>query len=225
MALPAGHAVGMDVDRLRLHVFLAEQDGVIHRDQAELCGMTRSGIRVRVARREWFEILPGVYRSALVPMSTPSLVHAGSLWAGSGAVLIGAAAAWWWDITDIEPRTLTFALPHRRNLRSRPGLSVARRAIPAEDRATHRSIRVAAPPYAALFGSVEMGRDGREMLDRALLRFVDIEAVRETLSRNGGCKGAGQARRWLESAADDAPPRASECSSTSCAERESADGG
>ncbi len=81
-------------------------------------------------------------------------------------------------------------------------MRVVRRPIQRPDQATRHRVRVTSLAHTALFGSVALGTAGRQVLDRALLRKVELREVQETLDRNGGRTGAAQARKWMVSATD-----------------------
>ena len=82
-------------------------------------------------RREWQRTLPGVFRAVhlpgvfravQLPISTTGRVYATSLAAGPGAVLTGAAAALWWELTGQEPG-LVVLIARPRSGRPRPRAS------------------------------------------------------------------------------------------------------
>lgn len=162
------HADPVFTDHSFLLSVIAGQHGVISRGQAGSCGVSDATIRTRLSHGDWLRVLPGVFRVVQVPTSAAGRVYAASLWAGPGAVVSGAAAAWWWELTGQEPRTVEVCVPRHRQLRSRPGVVVVRRALPAENQATVRRVRVAGQAFAALFGAVAFGPSGRAILDRAL---------------------------------------------------------
>ena len=175
---------------------------MISRAQAGQFGASDAAIRTMLRRGEWRRTLPGVFRVVQVPISTTGRVYAASLWAGPGAVVTGAAAAWWWELTDQEPGPVEVCVPRHRQLRSQPGVVVVRRALPREDQATRRRVRVAGLAFAALFGAASMGPSGRAVLDRALLRGLSLAEVTATMNRNQGIWGMAVARPFVASAAD-----------------------
>ncbi|WP_196073085.1 DUF559 domain-containing protein [Nakamurella alba] len=164
--------------------------------------MTVSMVRARVREGSVQKVLPGVFRFAGGGLTTEDLIRAVGQWGGKGAVIIGHAAAWWWELTDAAPSTIDLAIRPTRNLRSGEDVRVRRLELPAEDVTTHRRLRVASLPFAALFGSVAMGAAGRAVLDRALLRRVTMDEIVDALERNRCRTGAATARRWVKEASD-----------------------
>ena len=180
---------------------LAAQHGVISRVQALACGLTGPAIRSRVRRGEWLAVHPGVYRSAQVPASMSGHLHAAALWGGEGATIGGAAAAWWWSLTNREPDLIELNV--LRQLPARPPVRPIRRSMCREDQTIHRGLPVVTRTFAALFGAVEMGDEGRRIFDRALLRgLTDLAECERVVQRNQGRPGASTARQWLEQARD-----------------------
>ena len=180
---------------------LAAQHGVISRTQALSAGLTVPAIRSRVRRGEWLAVHPGVYRSAQVPASASGHLHAAALWGGEGAVIGGAAAAWWWSLTTREPDLIELNV--LRQLPARQPVRLIRRSMCREDQTIHRGLPVVTQTFAALFGAVQLGDEGRRIFDRALLRgLTDLAECERALERNQGRSGASTARRWLTQARD-----------------------
>ena len=108
-------------------------------------------------------------------------MRAALLWVGEGAVLSGAAAAWWAGLLRHPPATITVTVTAaRRPPRLRPGIVVRRRELEAVDLAERRGIRLTACPLTVLEAAVELGVAGAPLLDRALqgrLPFPDLDAA------------------------------------------------
>ncbi len=183
---------------------IADQDGVISRSQAMASGLTTAGIRTRLERGDWSIIQPGVYLSAQHIRSAATEVRAASLWAGSTGVISGAAAAWWWDLTDLPPEVVEVTTPRTGHRRSRTGLSVVRRPLDRVDKTTYRGIPITSLASSALFGAVALGTAGPGMLDRALQRRVRLSELQAARERNLGCNGSTAAGELLIVAADGA---------------------
>ena len=183
---------------------IARQNGVLTRAQALDHGVTGSQIRTRLHRQDWIRLHPGVFLSAEHPTTTAARVRAAALWAGPDAFLSGAAAAWWWRLTDVEPTTVRLIVPLSSHRRSRPGVTVVRRPLPHQDRRLADGVPITGQALTALYGAVEMGRHGPAMLDRALQRSVRFADVRRAHYRNLGCHGSAAAGRLLQVAADGA---------------------
>lgn len=177
---------------------LRRQGGVISRRQATAAGLTPGAVDDRLRRRHWVPLHPRVYLATGRPADAEVRIRAALLWAGDGAVLVGAAAAWWHGLLDRPPATVTLGVP-RRPPRARRGIALRRRSIGVDDLVELRGVRLAAPPLAALEAAVELGAVGAPLLDR-----VPYPAVHAAYRRN---PSAG-ARRMLDSAADRAAVRA-----------------
>lgn len=85
---------------------IAQQNGVLDRAQAVDHGVTASRIRTRLHRGDWIRLHPGVFCSVEHEMTIAARIRAAMLWSGPHAFLSGAAAAWWWRLTDIEPAVI-----------------------------------------------------------------------------------------------------------------------
>ena len=181
---------------------LARQDGVIDRQQAITQGLSPSQIRTRLHRGDWVRLHPGVFHSVEHELTTAARIRAAVQWAGPHGHLSGAAAAWWWQLTDIEPGVVRVITPLSSHLRNRPGVVVIRRTLPYQDRTHASALPVTGRALTALYGAVELGRAGPAMLDRALQRSVAFAAVRQAHYRNLGCHGSRAAGHLLQIAAD-----------------------
>ncbi len=187
----------MSIERL-----LASQAGVISREQAVGAGLTRAAVDHRLRLRRWSPLHPSVYLVAGHRHDDEARVRAAQLWAGGGAVLSGAAAAWWHGMLDAPPATLGLTVPRRRRTRPRPGVAVRHRALPPEDRAEVRGLAVTAPALTVLEAAVELGAAGEGLLDRMLRGPVGFMEVRHAHARQHASPGAASAARLLTAAAD-----------------------
>jgi hypothetical protein len=182
---------------------LAQQAGVISREQALDVGISRDSIDHRVRARRWKPLHPCVYLAAGHRLDDEVRVRAALLWAGYGAILSGRAAAWWCDLVAEPPPAVTVTVPRLRRLRSRTDVEVRRRDIPESDRAVHRGLVVTAPALTLLETAVELGDPGSRFLDDALRRgavpFADVHSAH---CRNVGSAGSATAGRLLAAAAD-----------------------
>ena len=185
-----------------IRALIAHQNGVLDRAQAVDHGVSPSQIRTRLHRGDWIRLHPGVFRSVEHQMTTAARIRAAALWAGPQAFLSGAAAAWWWRLTDLEPTVVRVITPLTSHRRSRPGVTVVRRTLPAPDRRLADGLLITGQALTALHGAVEMGGDGPVMLDRALQRSVRFADVRRAHYRNLGCRGLNAAGQLLQVAAD-----------------------
>jgi hypothetical protein len=184
-----------------LDVLLARQAGVISREQAIGAGLTAGAVDHRLRLRRWRPVHPQVYVIGPQPIDDEVRARAAVLWAGEGAVLSGAAAAWWHGLLDRPPAVLALTVPARRPSRPRPGLAVRSRTLVAQDRDERRGLPVTAPPLTVLDAAVELGPAGPALLERALRRSVDCADVHAALQRAQDAPGAAAAARLLATAA------------------------
>ncbi len=182
---------------------MAAQDGLIGRLQALDAGMSRSAVGRRVASGAWRGVLPGVFSAPQVPPSSASRIRAAALWAGPAGTVSGAAAAWWWGLTDLTPMTVEVTLP-RSVVRGAPaGVCVVRRNLAAADRTKWKGVAVTGLALSALHGAVALGSPaGAMMLDRALQRRCRFDEVAAAYNRQIGSRRSAAARRLMAAAGD-----------------------
>ncbi len=179
----------------------ARQAGVAAQSQLLAAGVAAGLIRSRIQKGEWELVHPGVYRLTGVPLSPEARVRAATLWAGAGSAIAGAAAAWWWELTEDCPRRIDVVITRNRHLRPTRDVRVVRpRSRPAET--TYRRLRVVTLAHAAVFGAAALGGEGQAVLDRALQRRITVEAAVNVLAAHPHSPGSALARRWLAAAAD-----------------------
>ncbi|MBW0101620.1 hypothetical protein [Pseudonocardia sp. KRD291] len=199
--VPAGPASERPQATL-LQAILLRQAGVITREQARAAGLSSDAVDRRLATRRWHPVHPRVYRDGGFPDSDEARVRAAVAWAGEGAVLSGAAAAWWQGLLADPPSVVGVTVPRRRCPRPRPGVAVRRRELDGADARTVRGVRVTAAALTVLEAAVELGADGPGFLDRSLagarVPFDDLAAAH---ARNLGAHGAAAAGRLLAAAA------------------------
>jgi hypothetical protein len=171
---------------------LRRQGGVISRRQATAAGLTPGAVDDRLRRRHWVPLHPRVYLATGRPADVEVRIRAALLWAGDGAVLVGAAAAWWHGLLDRPPATITVAVP-RHPPRARRGIVLRRRPLAADDLTELRGIGLAARPLAALEAAVELGAAGVPLLD-----LVPLPELRAAYLRNP----SATARRLLAAVTD-----------------------
>jgi hypothetical protein len=165
--------------------------------------MSRDAVDHRLRTRRWRPLHPRVYLVDGHRYDDEARVRAAVLWAGAGAVLRGAAAAWWHGMTDEAPATVGVTVPRRRCPRPRPGVDVWRRELAPVDVTRRRGLLVTAPPLAVLEAAVELGASaGAELLDRALQRGLGFAEVDRAYRRSIGAQGSAAAGRALAAAAD-----------------------
>ncbi|HEX8518279.1 MAG TPA: hypothetical protein VF667_01640 [Pseudonocardia sp.] len=143
------------------------QAGVVSRAQALAAGLAPAEVDRCVARRRWRPLHPRVYLVAGHPLTDEARVWAAALWAGEGAVVVGAAALWWHGAGARAPATVAVAVPHR-TATPRPGVAVRRRVLRPADVVRVRGLAVPVRALALLDAAVDAGSAGAELLHRVL---------------------------------------------------------
>ena len=91
--------------------------------------MSAATVQRRAREGSWRRLYPAVYLLAGHRLTDEVRVRAASLWAGEGAVVSGAAAAYWHGMLERPPRTVELTIPAR-TLPDRPnGVRVRRRDL------------------------------------------------------------------------------------------------
>jgi hypothetical protein len=176
---------------------IAGQSGVISRDQAIDAGLTHAAVDRRIRLRRWVPLHPGVYLTDGHGYDDEARTRAAVLWAGSGAVLSGVAAAWWHGLVADAPAAITVTVPHDPS--RRPGVVARAHRLPPGDVVEHRGLAVTAPALTVVEAALELGP---AFLDGALRDGVGYPAVRAAHLRNRRAPGATTAVRMLRAAAD-----------------------
>ncbi|BBF99897.1 MULTISPECIES: hypothetical protein [Pseudonocardia] len=203
-ATPAGRRTPAPLDRL-----IAAQDGLVTRAQALAHGLSRDAVDRRLATRCWEPVHPRVYRDPARPGSERARIRAAVLWAGEGAVLTGAAAAWCWGLLATAPGHITVTVPRSRAPRPRDGIRVRRRDLAPADVSTHAGMAVAAPALAVLEAVLDPGIPGAALLERTLSGpGPDLAALTAAHARNLGAHGSAEIGRLLTVTSRQAAERA-----------------
>lgn len=111
-----------DLDR-----HLRRQAGVVSRAQVLATGRSRKWIECRVRSARWAQVHPGVYVTHDGPVGWRTRAWAAVLYAGPGAALAGASAAYELRMTRRVPAVVEVAVPAGRRVRDQPGVRVRRR--------------------------------------------------------------------------------------------------
>ena len=173
---------------MSIEPILRRQGGVISRRQAIAAGLLSGAVDDRVRRRRWRPLHPQVYLVAAGPVDAEVKVRAALLWAGEGAVLAGAAAAWWFGWLARPPTTLTIAGP-RHPPPARPGIVLRQRELAPADLTEHRGIGLTARPLTVLETAVELDGAGAALLDGALQSWLPFRALHDACLRNPSRRG------------------------------------
>jgi putative AbiEi antitoxin of type IV toxin-antitoxin system len=188
-------------ERERHLLALAErQHGVLALDQCRALGLSASGARRRVARGRLHRIHRGVYAVGRPDVPVEGRWMAAVLACGEGALLSHVSAAALHRLLSSAGATIDVTVPRR--------VGLSRRGIRA-----HRSTCLI-PVDRALVGLIPCTSIPRTLLDLAgvvhrpaleracdqaeVLQVLDLDAVRELLSRTAGCPGVRRLRAVLE---------------------------
>jgi very-short-patch-repair endonuclease len=146
--------------------FADSQFGVISRDQATQCGVTRSALqhRVRPGGR-WRRVLPGVYATATGKPTHDQLLMAALLYGGDGSMVTGLAALRSYKIQVPDTREIDILIPAGRHRASREFVVV------------RRTTRM--PRRFTALGPIRYTMPARAVADAALglVRLADVRAV------------------------------------------------
>jgi hypothetical protein len=154
------------IDEVRLARLLADQYGVLARDQALACGHTRGSVQ-RLAGRggRWQRLLPGVYLTVTGKPTRDQLDMAALLYAGPLSRITGAAALRRYGIVAPGPDVVDILVPWLRRRQSTGFVRVRRtRQMPRRVWALN-AIRCVPPARAVVDAA------------RLLTRFNDVRDV------------------------------------------------
>ena len=159
-------------ERVRRHLaaVAGRQWGRVRRDQLKQAGLSRSTISRWVSEGYLHLVLPGVYAVGHTAAGAEAELAAALLYAGPGAMLSHATAAWWWGPSEREPRVVEVSTP--------------RRCDSPPVRRSERRVRV----------------HGRRRLDRVWLRSLPTTSVEQTLLDFSADASPGEVRRALAEA-------------------------
>lgn len=175
----------------------AAQNGVVHRDQLGAVGLDRSAIRRRVARGSLHPLLPGVFAVGPPLPARLSAETAALLYAGDGAALSHATAAWLWGLVRVEPEDVALTAAGRK-VRQRPGVRVHQvAALDIRDVRLRHGLPVTAPART-LIDLAAGPHDVDAALNEARVQgLLDDAALHAALERAPGRTGTARLRALL----------------------------
>jgi hypothetical protein len=167
--------------------------GRIRWDQLRALGVSSSTISDWAAGGYLYEVYPRVYAVGHRSGPVEADLAAALLYAGPGASLSHATAAWWWGLTQRHPQVIEVSTS--RQCGSEEGVQVHKRR--SVERVLHNGIAVTTVPQTLLdYASQASFEDVRYVLAEAdYHRLVDLDAVRRAAGR--GRPGSGLLRRAL----------------------------
>lgn len=164
--------------KVRVGEIARRQAGRVARWQLEERGVASALIRRWTKQGYLYRVLPGVYAVGHDAPSVEADLAAGLLYAGPGAMLSHATAAWWWRLIDRAPSVIHLSTPGR--ARSRGKLKVhSRRHCP---RSWHKRIPVTTVAQTLLdfAATASLNRLRTAMATaeyRRLLRLEEVEGL------------------------------------------------
>ena len=161
--------------------------------QLKQLGVSDATIADWLRQRYLYRVLPRVYAVGHPASSTEADLASALLYAGPGAMLSHATAAWWLGLLDDQPRQIHISTP--RQCQSQPGIAVhARRTF---DRIWTRGLPVTTLPQTFLdVAATEPLRTVRRALAKAdYAGTLDVRAVEAVLG--AGRPGSAKLRAAL----------------------------
>jgi predicted transcriptional regulator of viral defense system/very-short-patch-repair endonuclease len=185
--------------KVRLAELASRQRGRVTWAQIKALGVDDGAVTAWLEQGHLHRSLPGVYAVGHRSGDTAADLAAALLYAGPGAMLSHATAAWWLGLLDEQPRTIHVSTP--RQCRSQPGITVHRRRTCK--RIWHKRLPVTTIPQTFLDLATQAPlRTVRRALAKAdYARMLDVAAVKAQL----GPGRPGSAR--LRTALRDHEPR------------------
>ncbi len=175
---------------------LARQGGLITRAQALSVGLSPATIARRLRSKQWWRVLPGVYRHCAATVNDDLMLRAGLLWVGPSGVVSGSWAAWLHELVAVPKGPVSLTMPRTSALRSNTWVTIRRRDLQPDDLCRVRGILVVSRALAA----VECAHlpQGSDVVDRALQRHVSVAQLDDALERFTGGAGVVAARTLVD---------------------------
>jgi very-short-patch-repair endonuclease len=184
------------LDTFGIDFVLTEQRRVLRRDQALAAGFTAAQIGAALRRARWQRLLPRVYLTEAAEPTFAQRVLAAWLWAGTESLIAGAAAAWWHEITALEPRTIDVIVPMKRAMSLQPGIRIIRANVPPQEAIWRDGIRTTSPARTCL--DMIRWREGDLIEDALLARRLQVEKLPPSLRRSARRRGQRRARAAVQ---------------------------
>jgi putative AbiEi antitoxin of type IV toxin-antitoxin system len=163
-------------DADRLGRIAREQFGVIGRNQALDCGVSRSAVAYRLRQDgQWRKVIPGVYATTTGDMSPDARAMAALLHAGPRGVITGAVAVRRHNLRCAGLNEVDVLVPSGTRVQSAGFVRIIHTSRMPETFYTTRRIRYAPPARAVADAARGMGRLG------------DVRAVVAEAVQNGRC--------------------------------------
>ncbi len=170
------------------------QFGRISRAQLQKLGVENRTVTRWLKEGYLFRELPRVYAVGSRAHTTESDLAAALLYAGAGAMLSHATAAWWLSLLDKRPRRIQVTTPRR--CRSIKGIQVYDRR--GRERILHKGLPTTTVAQVLLdLGAAEpLGTVRRALASAEYHELLDLEEVGAVLKR--GARGSARLRHALQ---------------------------
>ncbi len=178
----------------------ARQNGVVHREQLLLAGVTRAQIAIRLRDGRLRALHRGVYLAGAVA-SEHAYPQAALFACGSRAVLSHRSAAAIWNLWPYSPKAYPWiTVPPEKQL-DRPRIVVRRTPLEQADIRTRHGMKIVSPPRVIL-DCAALFDDPYELeavvADAAFRHLAAESELRDQVDRNTGRPGVGALRRVLD---------------------------
>lgn len=162
--------------------------------QLEACGVSKSRARRWRADGSLHVLFPTVFTLGHTSVPIEGLLTGALLYAGDGAVLSHATAAWWWGLIDHAPRRIEVSVPHR--ARSIDGVLVHQRRYLPSTRHRRFPITSVAQTVLDYAAGADLITVRRVLAQADYRRLLDPAAVEAVLGQ--GRPGSARLRQALE---------------------------
>lgn len=163
-------------------VALAEKQwGAISHRQLRDAGLSKQTISNWVLAGRLHRVLPGVYAVGHKRLSIEGKLRAALLYAGPGAVISHATAAWWWRIWDTEPTVIHISVPGKCSSTGWVRIH-ERRRVPV---VVERGLPVTPVPQMLLDIGSQVGPESmrRALIEADHLELLDVRDVERVMGR------------------------------------------
>ena len=189
-----------DFEQGQLAELLRRQHGVIGRDQALGCGLTKKALAYRIrAGGPWQRLLPGVYLAGTGTASAQQRDVAALLHAGPRSVLTGLAAVRRHSLRVGAPSVVTVLVPVGVRRQSTGFVQIQRTARMPAEFCVDGQVRYVLPARAVADAarSLSVARDVRALVAEAIQHQRCTIAMLELELAEGPTKGSGLLRAAL----------------------------
>ncbi|MFL5822254.1 MAG: type IV toxin-antitoxin system AbiEi family antitoxin [Solirubrobacteraceae bacterium] len=182
------------MDKVRLARLAERQFGRVRRGQLQEIGLSNATVAAWREDGYLHRVLPHVYAVGSRAQTTESDLAAALLYAGPGAALSHATAAWWLGLIEKRPYRTQVTTP--RKCRSLRGIRVYDRRH--RTRINHNRLPTTSVPQTLLdlAATAPLHTLRRALANAEYQEVLNLEAVEQALSR--GCRGAAKLRKALE---------------------------